>query len=454
MSWKQIQLGDLFEQYRIQDIVEDDKDYGQITISKNGYIKFRTTKNGKTIGRKRQFIIDLETYPNTCLFTRQGVAEGAIAFAPKEVNGCIATENMPMFSLKEGISKKFVELLLKSEQYKNEVKKLIPSGSAQKSIHERDLMKISLQIPDEEKQKKLSEVIDSRLKNLDILKTEIIHQQTLLKKIRQSILQEAIEGKLTASWRKENQNIESASVLLEKIKAEKEELIKAKKIKKQKPLESIKKDEIPFEIPDGWVWCRFGRVINKYEAGKSFKCFDRTIEKSEEWGILKTSAVTSGKFIESEHKFYVDKIPSDISKKIKLNDLIFCRASGSKGLAGKCVIIKNYSKNLLLSDKTPRLLVSQYINKEFIFFHNETNYSKDYYNSLNIGKSTSMNNITKEQLFLKSFPLPPLKEQKQIVKKIESLFKICDELETQINTSKENTQRLMQSVLKDAFENK
>lgn len=49
-------------------------------------------------------------------------------------------------------------------------------------------------------------------------------------------------------------------------------------------------------------------------------------------------------------------------------------------------------------------------------------------------------------------PLPPLKEQKEIVKKIESLFKICNELETQINNSKDNSQTLMQAVLKEAFE--
>ena len=71
---------------------------------------------------------------------------------------------------------------------------------------------------------------------LGSLNVEIETQQTLLKKLRQSILQEAIEGKLTTSWREQNPDIESASVLLEKIKAEKEQLIKDKKIKKQKPL--------------------------------------------------------------------------------------------------------------------------------------------------------------------------------------------------------------------------
>ena len=76
--------------------------------------------------------------------------------------------------------------------------------------------------------------------------------------LRKLILQLAVEGKLTAEWRKENPDVEPASELLSRIQAEKAELVKAKKIKKSKPLPPVGAEEVPFEVPAEWVWCRLG----------------------------------------------------------------------------------------------------------------------------------------------------------------------------------------------------
>lgn len=86
-------------------------------------------------------------------------------------------------------------------------------------------------------------------------------REDLLKSVKQAILQQAIQGKLTEDWRKQNPNIEPASELLKRIKAEKEKLIKEKKLRKERPLPPITQEEIPFELPDDWVWCRLGEII-------------------------------------------------------------------------------------------------------------------------------------------------------------------------------------------------
>jgi len=444
MNWKKIRLGDLFEQYRIEHIVQDNIDYGQITISKNGYIKFRTTKNGKSIGRKRQFIIDLKKYPNTLLFTRQGVADGAIAFAPKEVNNCIVTENMPMFSLKKGISVNFVKLLLKSEQYKNQVKKLIPTGSAQKSIHERDLMKISLYIPHEDEQKKLSDIIDKNLNNIKILNTEIQTQQTLLKKLRQSILQETIEGKLTAFWREKNPNIESASMLLEKIKAEKEELIKTKKIKKQKPLLPIQDSEVPFNIPKNWVWCRLGEVCSKIGAGSTPKGSNYSDN-----GILffRSQNIYNDRLVYKDIKYISKETHEKMSgTKIYPEDILLNITGGS---LGRCSYVPKEFKNGNLNQ---HVCIIRLILINSLFIHKlilSPNFQKMIFSSTTGAGREGLPKVNLERFII---PLPPLQEQKEIVKKIESLFKLCYRLEEQIKNSKESSQKLMQSVLREAFE--
>ena len=76
--------------------------------------------------------------------------------------------------------------------------------------------------------------------------------------LRNSILQMAIEGKLTRQLPEDG----NATDLLKKIKAEKARLIKEKKIKKEKPLPEIRDDEVPFEIPDNWCWVRLGNLVS------------------------------------------------------------------------------------------------------------------------------------------------------------------------------------------------
>ena len=81
--------------------------------------------------------------------------------------------------------------------------------------------------------------------------------------LKNSILQMAVQGKLV----EQNPDDEPASVLLERIKAEKQELIKTGKIKKGKPLPEITEDEIPFDIPDSWCWCRWGNLSESIQYG-------------------------------------------------------------------------------------------------------------------------------------------------------------------------------------------
>lgn len=280
------------------------------------------------------------------------------------------------------------------------------------------------------------------------LSSEITHQQTLLKKLRQQILQDAISGKLTAKWREENPDTEPASELLARIKAEKERLVKEKVIKKQKPLPPISDDEIPFELPGGWCWCRLGELVYSTESGKSFKCTDQPVTNTE-WGIIKTSAVTSGTFVCTENKLYKKEQPEDISKAIKEGDLIFCRASGSKGLAGKCCKVEHIENNLLLSDKTIRVFTDF---PDYILLCNNSDLGLQYYNSLRTGKSTSMNNVTRDQMLSQPIPMAPSSEITEILKRLKRSDSYVDQLEAQSTKSQQEADLLMQAVLKEAFE--
>lgn len=278
------------------------------------------------------------------------------------------------------------------------------------------------------------------------LENEIINQQNLLSKLKQAILQEAIEGKLTSNWRDKNKNTEPASILLEKIKTQKEQLIKEKKIKKSKPLEKINPEDLPFEIPDSWEWCRLGNT-GIFERGKSKHRprNDEILFKDGKYPFVQTGDVAQSK--KSQYK---------ISSYSKMYNDIGLRQSRLWEKGTLCITIAaNIAETgfLNISACFPDSVVGfssidmdipKYIQYFFLTSKNEiTKYAP----------ATAQKNINLGIINELIIPLPPLEEQKEIVKKIEKLFTICDELEKQINSSYQNTQTLMQSVLKEAFEN-
>ncbi|MDL3986576.1 hypothetical protein M9880_14800, partial [Shewanella xiamenensis] len=120
---------------------------------------------------------------------------------------------------------------------------------------------------------------------------------TGIKKLRELILELAVRGKLVP----QDPSDEPASVLLERIAAEKAQLVKEKKIKKEKPLPAISEDEKPFELPQGWEWCHLKDIITIMDAGWSPACPPESSPDIDTWGVLKTTAVQTLEYREYEN---------------------------------------------------------------------------------------------------------------------------------------------------------
>jgi type I restriction enzyme S subunit len=280
-------------------------------------------------------------------------------------------------------------------------------------------------------------------------------EKTGVKKLRESILQLAVQGKLTSSWRASNPELVSepnhAQALLEKIKAEKAQLIKDKKIKKEKPLPEITEDEIPYELPEGWVWCRFQDVILDIEAGKSPKCYPEIAEK-EQWGVIKMSAISWGTFDEKENKALPLEIEPYPDKEIIEGDFILTRANTSELIAKSVIVHKGVRSKLLLNDKTLRFSFSDYLSKEYLNLYNNGTQAREHYKKVSTGTSDSMQNISRDNIKGLIVPLPPLEEQKASVEKVNTLMGLCDALEKEIENSTTQVEQLMQSCLREVFE--
>lgn len=159
-----VPLSKVLEQYRVETWIDDNKNYKQLTISKYEGIKQRGHKLGYDIGRKRQFIVDLDKYPNTILYTRQTLQQDeAIGLAPYEVNGCITTENMPMFSITDA-EPLYVHYFFKSNFFLKQLHKTSAKGTSQQTIHEDTFLKYLIPLPDPDIQKEVIRLLERIIK--------------------------------------------------------------------------------------------------------------------------------------------------------------------------------------------------------------------------------------------------------------------------------------------------
>ena len=187
-DWEERKLSSGLREYTDRVIVEDDKEYYQISVRNNfGGITLRGSKMGNKIGRKRQAKINLTKYPQTLIFTRQTVEQGGIGWVDKYCDGAIVTENMPTISLDTSVfSKYFLTNLFQTRIfYKNAILDNIEGGSAQIAIHESKFLSSILLFPNLDEQEKIGQFF----KQLD--NTITLHQRKLdlLKEQKKGFLQ-------------------------------------------------------------------------------------------------------------------------------------------------------------------------------------------------------------------------------------------------------------------------
>ena len=249
--------------------------------------------------------------------------------------------------------------------------------------------------------------------------------------LKKSILQEAVQGKLVP----QNPDDEPASVLLERIRAEKQALIKQGKIKKNKnesviitrdkiPYEIINgkerclADEVPFEIPDSWCWCRWGTISESIQYGYN--------APAKENGRIKMVRISDIQ----DNKVLWDTVPfCDIDEEsietylLKQNDILFARTGGT---VGKSYLVKEVPKDAIYAGYLIRTRYSNNLSPEYLKFFME---SELYWIQLRNGTiATAQPNCNGKTLANMLVPIPPLAEQKRIVAKIEEIMPMIERL--------------------------
>ncbi len=336
------------------------------------------------------------------MLARYGASLGKVFFAEYGAYNVALAKVLFNFKSEDFILKKYLFYYFKSELYQNFVRS--NSRSAQAGFNKSDLNRLVFPVPPISEQKRIAAKIAqlfALLRKVESSTQQYAELQTLLKS---KVLDLAMRGKLV----KQDPNDEPASVLLEKIKAEKAELVKEKKIKKSKPLPPITDEEKPFDIPDNWEWVRVGNIINLFN-GKAFKPSD--------WSVsgLPIVRIQNLNNAEAPYHYYNGQIEERFY--LKGGELLFSW-SGTPGTSfgahiwrnEKAVLNQHIFKLIFDMTKLNKKYLAEALDFRVLTLINEAH------------GSAGLRHITKKMFEETIIPIPPLEEQKRIVNEIAYLY--------------------------------
>jgi type I restriction enzyme S subunit len=255
-------------------------------------------------------------------------------------------------------------------------------------------------------------------------------------RLRELILTLAVQGKLVS----QNPNDEPASVLLQRIRDEKDRLIAEGKIKRDKPLPPIVDDDKPFELPQGWAWARGGDLFDVIRGVTYQKADAREASESDHLPLLRANNIRAK--INFDDLVYVPEGLISSDQLLKAGDFVVCLASGSKHLVGKAAV---FSGEVTCSfgafcgairPRRPLVFLSVFLASPL--YRDEVSAA-----SAGIG----INNLKGSTLIGLCIPVPPLAEQSRIVARVEELMRLCDALEAKRQLDATQHAQLLQTLL-------
>ena len=237
------------------------------------------------------------------------------------------------------------------------------------------------------------------------------------KALRQKILDLAIHGKLVP----QDPNDEPASVLLERIKAEKERLIKEGKIKRTKRSKAAcDKPHYPYELPKGWAWCKLEDIVSDLLYGTSEKSLSEGLVP-----VLRMGNINRVGEIDWNNLVYTSN-QADIAKySLKQDDLLFNRTNSAEWV-GKTAIYKG-NKNAIYAGYIIRIRTIS-VNADYINYVMNSSYHRDWCDEVKTD-AVNQSNINAQKLSQLYIPIPPYKEQERIVNSVQRWTTLINNIE-------------------------
>lgn len=361
-----------------------------------------------------------EVFPGDIIVSCAGTI-GEAYVLPDEMERGIINQALMRIKLSNRIDKNyfllFFDYFLKASAKENS------KGSAIKNIPPFDILKgYVIPIPPLAEQHRIVAHVDELMAKIDELE-KVENELNALHKafpgdMKAALLQAAMQGKLTEQLPEDG----NAEDLLKSIEAEKGKPIAEKKIKKQKALEPIADDEIPFEIPDNWKWNRLRNLV--YNRGQ------KTPVK--EFSYIDIGSIDNihQRLNDNETIIPAAEAPSRARKIVGLGDILY--STVRPYLHNACIIDKNFRAEPIASTGFAVLTCYKGVNSKYLLYYMLSPAFDQYANATDNAKGVAYPAINDEKLYKAVVPLPPLAEQQRIVEKLDKLLPLCDSLEEKL----------------------
>lgn len=332
--------------------------------------------------------------------------------------GAGTTELTVMRTVNETVSSKYLLWFFKTDYFISNGVKSFTGTAGQQRVHKDYIATCLIPLPPLAEQKRIVAKIEELMPYIDRYEQAWSKLENLNKRfpvdIQKSILQMAIQGKLVEQRPEEGTGEE----LYRQIQSEKRALVKAGKIKKEKPLPVIAEDEIPFDIPDNWKWVRLRDIISVLGDGiHGTPVFDDTGG----YYFVNGNNLVKGKIVFKSDTKKVSIDEYEKHKKPLDENTILISINGTIG---------NYAfyagEPIILGKSACYFSVLTGIDKEYIRHLINTKFFMDY--AVKEATQTTIKNVSLKAMRMFPVPLPPFAEQKRIVAKLEEILPLCERL--------------------------
>ncbi|WP_199320397.1 restriction endonuclease subunit S [Leptolyngbya sp. FACHB-261] len=329
------------------------------------------------------------------------------------------------------------------------------SGSAQPKLNQKNLNRIQVPLPPLNEQRRIVVKIEALTARSQRAKEALDAIPPLLERFRQSVLAAAFRGDLTADWREENPDVEPASVLLERIRAKRRHQWEVNLSARGRDPSRARCEEVEIpdandfpELPKNWIWTTLEQLVSSLRNGLSKKPAD----KPPGIPILRISSVRSMEVDTNDIRFYRVERPDELTPYfLRAGDLLFTRYNGSQEFVGVCGLVPALDYDLIYPDKLIRAqLVKELIVPKYLELVCNVGISRSHIER-HVKTSAGQHGIAGSDIKTTPIPLPPLKEQIEIVNLVIERFSAISNLQIYSEDCLNKVSLLNQSILAKAF---
>jgi len=334
----------------------------------------------------------------------------------------------------DGMSE-FIAMVLSA--FAEEIDKNAP-GTTFKEVSGKIVSAIAFPLPPFAEQRRIVTKVDELMALCDALEREsadaLAAHQVLVESFLVTLVNSAEAADLAANWAR----LESHFDILFTTEASTDAL-------KQTILDLAVSGKL-VEQEGNWPVEPLGNYVKDAAAGWSPKCIE-TPRSGDNWGVLKVSAVTWGRFQPEENKELPYSLEPRPEIEVAPGDFLISRANTAELVARSVVVPLNAPRKLMMSDKIIRFRFNDKVDADYINLVHASPFARAYYARVAGGTSSSMKNVSQSQIRALKIPIPPLAEQQRIVAKVEELLALCDALKARLGDVAETRRHLANAIV-------